>query len=213
MKHFFKHLMAVVLSLCCLPLFACGEDKDSTTVDPPIGKVDYTVNEEEWNNSFGLDKPFYFADNYKISMLGTNGTEVVGNESYSVDGNKVKDETFEGTSTKSHVEYYSLENDTYYVYREYSVWQKNDVPDNPMRYVIDEMLIPFLDMSSFTYDEATHTYKCATMSLKGGAIVMNNLTANFENKKAVKFTYDFQFHMEVNLVYGGQTVKLPEIES
>lgn len=178
----------------------------------PTLSVVYTVTEEEWSNAFGLDKPFYFADNYKLSA-----NNPMGENNYVVDGNKVKEESMESGTTEKYIGYFSYEDDKYYsVYQNQSGdWKKQDAQGNPLESMCEMVIEPFLDMSLFTYDEATHTYKCATMSFKsagGTSVVLNNLSVNFENKKAVKFTYDFSFHIEVVLVYGGQSVTLPEVQ-
>ncbi len=203
----------------------CAEIKDKAThnyvngvcvcgKEEPAPSADYTVTKEEWNNALGLDKPFFFADNYKLTMQNVTGAEE-SSLSLTVDGFKVKGNMVSGSY--NYTEYCSYENGKYYVFDNYKgVWEKEEYESgNPIYDVIEQGIYPIMienAIFAFTYDEVTHTYNAYDMFVDG--ITLKSVSVKFENKKITEVNYVIDSISMTNtttIVYGGQSVELPEV--
>ena len=177
--------------------------------------VSYEVTADEWVAAFGLEKPFYIADNYKlVATMSTEGQSQ--NAELIVDGLKLQaNEKEDGVVNTTYDE---ISGDKKYEYEynsETKKWSKIEVRET----IADDFaqyLQPYGEnYSSFAYNAESKSYKCSSITYKGQAFT--NLEIKFENKqiKEAKFDSAQEGHpmsMVFAFTYGGQTVTLPEIE-
>ena len=178
----------------------------------------YTVSEDEWNASFGKDKIYFLADNYKIECIESSN-DFSSKVSFIADGNKFMQKNVEGYSDESlgSVMYANYENGSYYVYSmNQGAWSKN--PYFNFKSSIEFLFENFYDMSKFTYDSTTHFYNGKDILVDN--ITYKNLKIKFENKKIVETHMEGEWMSGGSLVsvsldstftYGNQVVILPEI--
>ena len=177
--------------------------------------VSYEVTADEWVAAFGLKKPFYIADNYKlVATMSTEGQSQ--NAELIVDGLKLQANEKEGDVVET--TYNEISGDKKYEYEynsETKKWSKKDVRET----IADDFaqyLQPYGEnYSSFAYNAESKSYKCSSITYKGQAFT--NLEIKFENKqiKEAKFDSAQEGHpmsMVFAFTYGGQVVTLPAVE-
>ena len=188
----------------------CGYEMGTPT---PIG---CEVTAEEWLASFGTDKPYYLADNYKLSTTMTMGEESSSGDII-VDGLKLSAIQANG-SLEDNI-FNEIVEKQLYQYDYDSVdkkWTKSKA-DSSAADDFAFFLEPFAaNYTSFAYDEASKSYKCASLTYEH--VVCSNLMIKFENKKIVSFTLTAPIGeggaimtVAASIVYGGQTVTLPDV--
>ena len=94
----------------------------------------YQVTSEEWEAAFGLDKPYFFADNYKMDVqMMTEGSTMA--PTLIVDGNKLKSIAVSGQREETY--YNEYEDDKLYQYR-LDEFTKKWVKEETTRSVADD---------------------------------------------------------------------------
>ena len=190
----------------------CDHDME---VPSPTGTE---VTSSEWVAAFGVNKPYYIADNYKMDVEMDAGGQTMATTIW-VDGLKLKalqtqgigaDETYYNEIVDGQKYQYQFDEGT-------SKWTKNETS----RSVADgfaNFLEPFgASYTSFTFDNVAETYKCSSLSF--GGHLFTNLSINFINKKIAEISLSSvmedeghtPFTMTFEITYGGQTVTLPDI--
>lgn len=177
------------------------------------------VTSSEWVAAFGVNKPYYIADNYKMDVEMDAGGQTMATTIW-VDDLKLKalqtqgigaDETYYNEIVDGQKYQYQFDEGT-------SKWTKNETS----RSIADDFanyLEPFgASYTSFTFDNVAETYKCSSLSF--GGHLFTNLSIKFENKQIAEISLSSvmedegrtPFTMTFEITYGGQTVTLPEID-
>ena len=191
----------------------CGYEMGTPTPTPTGGEV----SADEWVAAFGLSKPFYLADNYKLTMsilMGDNPQ----NGYVIADGSKLKAGQVDGSENDS--VYNEIANGKKYQYDYNSStekWEKTEVRETAAD-DIAEFFLPFgQNYKSFTFDAQSKSYKCASLTFEGTPI--SDLEIKFENKQIKELSSKAPYgdgggvmSVAVSVVYGGQVVELPQAE-
>lgn len=207
-------ILAIALFPMAIGMLAsCGDDKGGGDNPDPV--VNHEVTADEWAAAFGLSKPYYIADNYKL--VGIMSAEGQSSEAeLIVDGLKLQ--ANEKEDKEVFTTYNEIVGNKKYEYTqdgETKKWKK-EVTSRTVADDFASSLIPFgQNYSSFAFDAASKSYKCASLTYEGQAL--SNLTIKFNNKQINQAGYTTTqeghlMNMVFTFTYGGQTVTLPEVE-
>ena len=216
-----KILAIALFPMAIAMLASCGNDDNNNQGTTK----NYQVSEEEWNASFGTDKPYFIADNYYAKFVQTSVCDNVPTSTTSemfIDGLKLhlKGEHKEGNESETQELFYEKKDNSFDEYhKESDKWKKESgIKENPIK-EFTEFFEPFV-FKNFQYDPVLHAYKCESGFIKDIGNV-KNLRINFEEKKLMSMHFDFELVVESKnlngnfdgaFTYGNQTVTLPQVE-
>lgn len=191
----------------------CGYEMGTPTPTPTGGEV----SEDEWVAAFGLSKPFYLADNYKLTLSTTFGSESKSGDLI-VDGTKLK--TLDVGGSENDAIYNEKADGKKYEYSYESdskKWVKTEVRETAAD-DLAEFFLPFgQNYKLFAFDAESKSYKCATITCEG--VPFSDLVIKFENKQIKELSLKGPngdgggvASVVISIVYGGQVVELPQAE-
>lgn len=185
--------------------------------------ITHKVTADEWKQSFGQEKPFWFSENYRFDIAITDGfSQNFASANFIADGNKAlihteEDGEISDTFAEKNGNIY-----TCYCFDEDSKeWTKEDMTSETFTpYIFVAYLLPFVDnYGSFTYDSSKELYKCEALTFNG--VEYNNISFKFDDKKIMSINVGFKresnkvtnlYTAKFTFKYGDQKVTLPEIK-